>query len=65
MCQVSKLPHMYVIVLILLSVHTRLYPATHYCTKAPRSERKNSLKKRRDILVSDRDQQKFFIIIIT
>ena len=35
MCQVSKLQHMYVIGLILLSVlkttkHTRLYPATHY-----------------------------------
>ena len=38
MCQVSKLQHMYVIGLILLSVlkttkHTRLYPATHYCTR--------------------------------
>ena len=36
-CQVSKLQNMYVIGLILLSVlkttkHTRLYPATHYCT---------------------------------
>ena len=38
MCQVSKLPHMYVIGLIILSVikttkHTRLYPATHHCTR--------------------------------
>ena len=37
-CQVSKLKPMYVIGLILLSVlkttkHTRLYPATHYCTR--------------------------------
>ena len=37
-CQVSKLQHMYVIGLILLSVlkttkHTRLYPATHDCTR--------------------------------
>ena len=37
MCQVSKLQHMYVIGLILLSVinttkHTWLYPATYYCT---------------------------------
>ena len=36
--QVSKLQHMYVIGLILLSVlkttkHTRQYPATHYCTR--------------------------------
>ena len=30
-----------------------------------RGEGKNSLRKRRDILVSDRDQQRFFIIIIT
>ena len=28
-------------------------------------EGKNSLRKRRDILVSDRDQQRFFIIKIT
>ena len=65
MCQVTKLPHMYVIGLIILSVikttkHTRLYPATHH-----RGEGKNGLKKRRDFLVSDRDQQRFFIIIIT
>ena len=38
MCQVSKLQLMYVIRLILLSVlkttkHTRLYPATDYCTR--------------------------------
>ena len=38
MCQVSKLLHMYVIGLIILSVikttkHTRLYPATHHCTR--------------------------------
>ena len=33
--------------------------------QAPRSEGKNSSRKRRDILVSDRDQQRFFIIIIT
>ena len=38
MCQVSKLQHMYVTDLILLSVlkttkHTRLYPATRYCTR--------------------------------
>ena len=38
MCQVSKLQHMYVIGLILLSVinttkHTWLYPATYYCTR--------------------------------
>ena len=38
MCQVTKLPHMYVIALIILSVikttkHTRLYPATHHCTR--------------------------------
>ena len=36
-CQVSKLQHIFVIGLILLSVvkttkHTRLYPATNYCT---------------------------------
>ena len=66
MCQVSKLQHMYVIVLILLSVkttkHTWLYPATHYCTGL---QGVNSLRRRRDILVSDRDQQLFFIIIVT
>ena len=33
--------------------------------QAQRGEGKNSLRKRRDILVSDRDQQRFFIIIIT
>ena len=38
MCQVSKLQHMYVIGLILLSVlkttkHTWLYTATHYCSR--------------------------------
>ena len=33
--------------------------------QAARGEGKNSLRKRRDILVSDRDQQRFFIIIIT
>ena len=38
MCQVSKLQHTYVIVLMLLSVlknakHTWLYPATHYCIR--------------------------------
>ena len=38
MCQVSKLQHMYVIGLIILSVlkttkHIRLYPATLYCTR--------------------------------
>ena len=38
MCQVSKLQHMYVIGLILLSVlkttkHTWLYRATHYCAR--------------------------------
>ena len=36
-CQVSKLQHIFVIGLILLSVvkttkHTRVYPATNYCT---------------------------------
>ena len=58
MCQVSKLQHMYVKVLILsvlkTTKHTWLYPATHYCT---RLQGVNSLRKRRDILVSDRDQQ--------
>ena len=62
MCQVSKLQHMYVIGLIVLSVlkttkHTWLYPATHYCTGLQGM--------RSDVLVSDRDQQRFFIIIIT
>ena len=33
--------------------------------QAARGEGKISLRKRRDILVSDRDQQRFFIIIIT
>ena len=33
--------------------------------QAARSEGKNSFRKRRDILVSDRDQEQFFIIIIT
>ena len=33
--------------------------------QAARSEGKNSFRKRRDILVSDRDQQQFFIIIMT
>ena len=33
--------------------------------QAARGEGKNSLRKRRGILVSDRDQQRFFIIIIT
>ena len=70
MCQVSKLQHMYVIGLILLSVlkttkQTWLYPATHYCTRLQGKEGENSIRKRRDILVSDRDQQRFFIIIIT
>ena len=69
MCQVSKLQHMYVVGLMLLSVlkitkHTRLYAATLQ-HQAARGEGKDSLRKRRDILVSDRDQQRFFIIIIT
>ena len=33
--------------------------------QAARGEGKNSLRKRRDILVSDHDQQQFFIIIAT
>ena len=33
--------------------------------QAARDEGKNSLRKRRDILVFDRNQQRFFIIIIT
>ena len=38
MCQVSKLQHMYVIGLMLVSVlkttkHSRLYPTAHYCTR--------------------------------
>ena len=66
----SKLQHMYVIGLILSSVlkttkHTWLYPVSHYLHQAARGEGKNSIRKRRDILVSDRDQQRFFIIIIT
>ena len=69
MCQVSKLQHMYVIGLILLSVlkttkQIWLYPATHYCTRLQGKEGKNSIRKRRDILVSDRDQR-FFIIKIS
>ena len=41
MCQVSKLQHMYVIGLILLSVlkttkHTWLYPASYYCNRLKR-----------------------------
>ena len=40
--------------------HTRQYSATH---KASRGEGKNSLRKRRDILVSDHDLQFFFIIL--
>ena len=40
-CQVSKLQHMHVIGLILLSVlkttkHTRLHSTTHYCTRLQR-----------------------------
>ena len=63
MCQVSKLQHMNVIGLIFLSVlkttkHTRLYPATTLLQQASRGEGKNSLRKRRDILVSDRDLQR-------
>ena len=41
-----------------ISCYTLLY-------QAARGEGKKSLRKRRDILVSDRDQQWFFIIIIT
>ena len=41
-----------------ISCYTLLHQAT-------RGEGKNSLRKRRDILVSDHDQQRFFIIIIT
>ena len=68
-CQVSKLKYIYVIGLILLSVlkiskHTRLYPATHYCTKLQGGEGKNSLMERRYILVSDRDLQRFFFIML-
>ena len=33
--------------------------------QAARGEGKNSLRKLRDILVSDRDRQRFFIVIIT
>ena len=33
--------------------------------QAARGKGKNSLRKRRDILVSDRDQQRFFVIIVT
>ena len=32
--------------------------------QAARSERKNNLSERRDILVSDRDPQQFFFIIL-
>ena len=67
MCQVSKLQHMYVKVLILsvlkTTKHTWLYPATHYCTRLQGVKEQNSVRKHRDILVSDRDQQQFFIII--
>ena len=38
------------------------YTLLHHDT---RGEGKNSLRKFRDVLVSDRDQQRFFIIIIT
>ena len=71
MCQVSQLQHVYVIGLILLSKlkttkQTGLYPASHSLLHhAARGEGKNSLRKRRDLFVSDRDQQRFFIIIIT
>ena len=70
LCQVSKLQHLYVIGLILSSVlkttkHTRLYLVSHYLHQAARGEGKNSLRKHRDILFSYRDQQRFFIIIIT
>ena len=69
MCQVSKLQHKYVIGLILLSIlkdhktHQTIscYTLLH---QAARGEKKNSLRKCRDILVSDRDQQPYFIIII-
>ena len=62
-CQVSKLQHMNVIGLILLSVlkttkHTRLYPANTLLQQASRGEGKNSLRKSRDILVSDSNLQR-------
>ena len=77
MCQVSKLQHMYLINYF----HKLLYVINIFCTKdhkihlviscytllhqAARGEGKNSLRKGKDILVSDRDQQRFFIITIT
>ena len=70
MCQVSKLQVVYVTGLILPSAlkttkHTRLYPATHCCTRLQGvKERIAYLRKRMVILVSDRDQQRFFIIIV-
>ena len=48
-CQVSKLQY--------ISCYTLLHQATM-------DEGKNSLRERRDILVSDRDQQRFFFIIL-
>ena len=41
-----------------ISCYARMYQAAN-------CEGKKSLRKRKDILVSDRDQQQFFIIIIT
>ena len=47
MCQVSKLQHMYVKVLILsvlkTTKHTWLYPATHYCTRLQRVKERIAL----------------------
>ena len=69
MCQVSELQHMIVIGLILLSVlkktkHTRLYPTNTLLHQASRGEGNNSLRQRRDALVSDRDRQRFCFIIL-
>ena len=71
MYQVSKLQIMYVTGLILPSAlkttkHTTLYSATHYCTRLQGvKERIAYLRKRMVILVSDHDQQRFSIIIVT
>ena len=59
MCQVSKLQHMYAIGLILRKDHKTHLAISCYTLlhQAARGEGKNSLRKRRNILISDRDQQ--------
>ena len=68
--EMSKLKHIYVTGLILLSVlkttkHTKLYPTSYTLLhQASRGEGKNCLRKRKDILVSDCDLEQCFFIIL-